>query len=187
MAMVKDKEQGEEQPIYVHVDNAVVGYGDTAVVEDVDLAVRRGQILTLVDRYSLGAHFPVMFAQTAPLWDAYREARTFERFVATTSFTALAPQAYTAIMQTYFRSLVPVAFLCPKRVILFRFSNDIAELATLPPGEFKTAAVQARAVLARAGDRQTDGAGGRKRQDRPFDRLAFLEREHDRVSGCSHL
>ena len=48
MAMVKDKEQGEEQPIYVHVDNAVVGYGDTAVVEDVDLAVRRGQILTLV-------------------------------------------------------------------------------------------------------------------------------------------
>ena len=46
---------------------------------------------------------------------------------------------------------------------------------------------QARAVLARAGDRQTDGAGGRKRQDRPLDRLAFLEREHDRVSGCSHL
>ena len=48
MAMTEDKEQGKEQPIYVHVDNAVVGYGDTAVVKDVDLAVRRGQILTLV-------------------------------------------------------------------------------------------------------------------------------------------
>lgn len=40
--------ENTEQPIYIHVDNATVGYGDTAVVEGIDLAVRRGQILTLV-------------------------------------------------------------------------------------------------------------------------------------------
>lgn len=37
-----------EKPIYVHVDNASVGYGGDSVVSGIDLAVRRGQILTLV-------------------------------------------------------------------------------------------------------------------------------------------
>ena len=49
-------------------------------------------------------------------------------------------------MRTLVRQLIPVAFICLKRIVLFRFSNDIAQLATLPLAEFKSAAVQMRVL-----------------------------------------